>query len=96
VAWVDVPCSLNFQNYFSIEKVDMAWGDFLKFLEIFFYLERWCDMWWCAMVPKFSELSFNEERWCDILLEFLEIFFDRERWHGMRWSGILACWENWN
>jgi hypothetical protein len=31
-----VTCSLKFQNYFSVEKGDVARDDFLKFLELFF------------------------------------------------------------
>jgi hypothetical protein len=30
-----VACYLNFQNYFSLEKGDMACIDFIKFLELF-------------------------------------------------------------
>jgi hypothetical protein len=35
-----VVCSLNFQNYFSIEIGDVPRGDFLKLLELFFNRER--------------------------------------------------------
>jgi hypothetical protein len=35
-----VTCYLNFQNYFSLEKGDMARDDFLEFLELFFNGER--------------------------------------------------------
>jgi hypothetical protein len=28
-------CSLNCQNYFSVEKCDVEWDDFLEFLELF-------------------------------------------------------------
>jgi hypothetical protein len=35
-----VICSLNFHNYFSIEKDEVASGDFLEFLEIFFNREN--------------------------------------------------------
>jgi hypothetical protein len=41
-AWGDVTCYLNFQNYVLMEKCDVTWGDFLKFLELFFKGERWC------------------------------------------------------
>jgi hypothetical protein len=35
-----VACSLNFYNYFLIEKGNEARGDFFEFLELFFYRER--------------------------------------------------------
>jgi hypothetical protein len=75
----------NFQNYFSIEKDVVAWGDFLEFLELFFNRERWHGMRWCVMVLKFSEFFFNEEKWCDMrwFSWFLELFFNRERWCDM-------------
>jgi hypothetical protein len=34
-----VAYSLIFQNYFSIEKGDVARGDFIEFLELFFNRE---------------------------------------------------------
>ncbi len=53
MAWGDVACSLNFQNYLSIEKGDVAWDDFLEFLELFFNIERWRGMRWCGMLLEF-------------------------------------------
>jgi hypothetical protein len=47
VAWGDVACSLNLKNYFSIEKCDVIWGDFLEFLELF--LIKKCDVSWGDM-----------------------------------------------
>jgi hypothetical protein len=32
---------LEFLNYFSMEKCDVRWDDFLQFLELFFNRERW-------------------------------------------------------
>jgi hypothetical protein len=35
-SWCGMKCVtwyLNYQNYFSMEKGDIVWGDFLKFLE---------------------------------------------------------------
>jgi hypothetical protein len=56
VAWGDIACSLNFQKYFLMEKGE-AWGDFIKFLELFFNEEKWCDI-----LLKFLEIFFNGER----------------------------------
>jgi hypothetical protein len=39
-----------------MEKGDMAWGDFLKFLELFFNRERWCDIRWFDMLLEFSKI----------------------------------------
>jgi hypothetical protein len=43
--WDEV-ISLTFQNYFSMKKCDMGWGDVTcsEFLELFFNRERWCDV----------------------------------------------------
>jgi hypothetical protein len=44
------------QNYFSMEKGDVTWGDFLVFLELFFNEKRWCGIKWCDMLLEFSEI----------------------------------------
>jgi hypothetical protein len=66
----DVAYYLNVQNYFSMEKGYVAWGDFLEFLELFFNGERWHGIRWCYMLLKFSEKNngerWNGMKWCDI------------------------------
>jgi hypothetical protein len=52
VAWDDVACYLNFQNYFSMEKGDVARG---YFFEIFFNEERWHGIRWCDMLLEFLD-----------------------------------------
>jgi hypothetical protein len=64
-----------------MEKGDVAWDDFLEFLELFFNGERWRGIKWCDMLLKFSEIFFNN---------------NEEIWYDMRWCDILTCWENWN
>jgi hypothetical protein len=69
--WGDGACYLNFQNYFSMDKGDKVWDDFLEFLELFFNGEKWCGIRWCDMFLEFSEIFFSCERWhgmrwCDI------------------------------
>jgi hypothetical protein len=44
-----------------LEKGDVEWVDFLKFLELFFNKEKWCDMNWCVMLLEFLELFLNRE-----------------------------------
>jgi hypothetical protein len=95
--WRNVMCneviSLNFYNYFSMEKYDIAWDDVacsLNFQIYFFNKEMWCGMSW-GMLLESSELFFNGERWCDMrwFLELLKLFFNRERWHDIRWCDML-------
>jgi hypothetical protein len=90
VMWHEV-IFLNFYNYFSIEKGDMAC--YLNF-QNYFSMEKG-DVAWADFL-EFLELFFNGERWRGMLLEFSEIFFNGERWHDLRWCVILTCWENWN
>jgi hypothetical protein len=53
-----------------MEKGDVAWGNFLKFLELFSNVERWHGIRWCGMLSEFLEIFFIEERrhvsWDDV------------------------------
>jgi hypothetical protein len=44
-----------------MEKGDVAWGDYLKFLELFFNEERWRGIRWCGMFIEFLEIFFKEK-----------------------------------
>jgi hypothetical protein len=51
-----------------MENGDVTWGDFIKFLELFFNIETWRGIYWCDMLLKFSEIFFNEDDmvWDDV------------------------------
>jgi hypothetical protein len=77
VAQGDVTCSLNFQNYFSIEKGDVACSYFLEFLELFFNRERWRA---CYLnFQNYFSMEKGDMALGDFL-EFFELFFNKERW----------------
>jgi hypothetical protein len=65
---------LELLNYFSMEKYDMGWGDFLKFFELFFNGEMWSGMRWCGMLFEFSELFFNTNVMWHVMMWF-SLFF---------------------
>jgi hypothetical protein len=55
-----------FRIIFSIEKGDVAWGDFLEFLELYFNRERWRDICISCMYNYY-------------LCDFLEIIDNKKR-----------------
>jgi hypothetical protein len=94
VTWGAVACSLYFQNYFSIEKGDVPWGDFLKFLDLFFNRERWYGMRWRGMLLKILELFLNGERWRSMSW-FSWMFRNIFQWRKMTWRKVMwhAPWN---
>jgi hypothetical protein len=89
----DEVISLNFQNYSSMEKCDVSWGDVtcsLNFFKLVFNRERLCVMRWCGMLIGFLELFFIGEMWHDKrwFFKFFKLFFYGERWCGIRCRAV--------
>jgi hypothetical protein len=59
-----------------MEKCDMGWDDFLKFLELFFNREMWHGMGWYCMVIEFSKIFLIEKvMWHELIfLNFYNYF----------------------
>jgi hypothetical protein len=87
VIWYEV-ISLNFYNYFSMEKCDMAWGDVTCFLNFqnYFSIEKG-DMAWGDFL-EFVELFSHGEKWYGMML-FFWIFISIFQWRKMMWHKMM-------